>query len=116
MSGEREGFLENDGSGATIGDGCPAGQFGAIPPNTLGEGGFACFVTLEEAQYYAETGELLPEQQVPQEAEPSDTSTAQDDDDDVPALPDTGGPSVAAPSLPWLAPPSLLVAFFSGVV
>ncbi len=58
-------FPESDGSGATIGDGCPAGQFGAIPAGTIGETGFSCFGTQEKAQYYAETGQTLPEEQAP---------------------------------------------------
>lgn len=89
-------FSQSDGSGDSIGDGCPAGQFGAIPAGSLGEEGFACFDTLDEAKYYAETGQQLPEQQAPQETEPPATSTAQYGDDDVPALPDTGGPSLGA--------------------
>ena len=93
-------FPQSDGSGANIGDGCPAGEFGAIPAGSLGEGGFACFGTQEEAAYYAETGQLLPEDQAaPQQpATPTDNNagTAQYDDE-MNELPSTGGPALLLP-------------------
>lgn len=90
-------FPQSDGSGDTIGDGCPAGEFAAIPPNTLGEGGFACFGTQEEANYYAETGQSLQtDDDIPGGAEANDGATApageQYADNDMTELPDTGGP------------------------
>lgn len=91
VAGAQTVFPESNGSGETIGNGCPAGQFGAIPPNSLGEEGFACFDTQHEAAIYAETGEMPGD-----DAADDSASTQYADDDDVPALPDTGGTPLAA--------------------
>lgn len=89
-AGAQATFPQSDGSGATLGDACPAGEFGAIPAGSLGEEGFACFDTLEEAEYYAETGQLLPAEQTA----PTAPTTQYDDNGaggGVTNLPDTGG-------------------------
>jgi LPXTG-motif cell wall-anchored protein len=89
----------SDGSGDTMADGCPAGEFAAIPPNTLGEGGFACFETAEEAEYYAETGQLLQADDDMAGGAVADDGVANDQyaDDEVTQLPDTGGPALLLP-------------------
>lgn len=91
----------SDGSGDTLGDACPAGQFPAIPAGSLGEIGFRCFDTAEEAEYYSNTGQLLPEQpqvQQPQQTAPTAPAAQYEDggmaDDEMTQLPSTGGPAL----------------------
>lgn len=96
----------SDGSGDSLENACPAGQFAALPPNTPGEIGFRCFATQEAAENYSSTGQLPQTDDDMAGGGMADDGTADNPttapseqyaDDDMTELPSTGGPALLLP-------------------